>query len=1211
MRTLSFSFTPRFAALTVALLATAITTAQAEYYPIHFVSDAELCVAAPNTNTGSQLRLEFCDDNDDRQLWEHDNNGLFRLKSNTSRCARRTGDTSSSIVLATCNSGASDQQWDVNEDGNLSITASSNSNYCWESRSGSSSGSLLEIENCATSNIDQRFDYGSYFSNVEVLNNSGRCLSAPSTSTGNILELQTCNGDNLRKWRLDPDNYLLRLRADPRRCASLTSTTSGRVVDLVECDDGDSFQRWEYTSSNEMRSRNRELCMQFNSENTGQEILAYNCDGGSDQEWRFLDDPGPGTDYMRYHVEGNSNLCLGADSSAVNTELELYECDDDDLRLWKLNSDNQLVLKANSNRCAQRMGSGATVELQSCSTNNNQRWEFNGNGDSEIKLTSSSQCMQYGSESIGENVITQTCDRGSDQRWDREDPGGTTDYMYYQVLGNSNRCIGVDSTSVNTEVELYECDGDDRRIWRMNSNRQLVLKANSNRCAQRFGSGSVVQIRACDTSINNQRWEFNNNNDNEIANPNSSQCMQYNSESLGTSIITQTCDGGGDQEFDQVNPDDDDDEYKPIKLRSNTSRCLGVDSTSTGTQVEVVGCSTSDSNRLWYLDSNRRLRLKANTNRCMTRDSSTSSSTNYIRIESCTSGSDDDQEWRYNDNLDYEFESQTSGSSTLCMQYSSTNAGTSIVARTCDGGSDQEFDYDDTENPSTDGKVIFPNNGDDCLKCIGVNTVSDGSFLRWIDCDTSDDNLVRWVDYPDTTSGGSFWCIVEDISNDDLCVVPDANAPTTGTRLKLVSENSVTNSQSLLWFYNDAGNSVTDDITHWSSESLCVGVADNGVDVVMLACTDTDPRQSWRIVDYDDKEDVCDELDDPDAPGRDPSATSPGSLIYVNTEDDCYDCITITGCTQNNYNCATARLAIANCFTADDFSYLKYWTEVPSPSGTQWCSRDSNFCIQYSTSAPSNLELITTSGGQNRLWYTAAVGSGGSLEIQPEISADLCIASDGSAPLVEECTKNTDNPKQWAITSFNEWTQTCDPLGRDPGSIPGMFIHVDTDSDCGWCIGVDTTANPPAIAMAPCIDSNDNYETSFKENMVPSESNRWCLESDSSICIKYDTAVSGDLTVVTYTGNQNELWYFESQEITPLLRADRCVVWDSSRNLYMDTCSNVPLENREWKIINANAYSCDTLGVSSFSGAGGLGRGMGGAVMSVMVLSALAFAVVA
>ena len=716
--------------MTVALLTTAITTAQAQYYPIHFVSTSELCVAAPNSNTNSQLRLESCDDNDDLQLWEYDSNGLFRLKSNTGRCASRTGGTSSSIVLANCDSGDSDQQWDVNDDENLFIQASSNSNYCWESISGSSSGSLLEIENCATSNVDQRFDYGSYFSNVEVLDNSDRCLSAPSTSTGNTLELQTCNGDTLREWRLDPDNYLLRLRADPRLCASLTSTSSGNVVNLVQCDDGDSLQLWEYTSSNEMQSRDRNLCMQFNSESTGQDILAYNCDGGSDQEWRFNDDSGSGTDYMRYQVEGNSNRCLGVGSTSVNTQLELYACDDDDLRLWKLNSDNQLVLKSNSNRCAEWMGSGATVELQSCDTgNSNQRWEFNDNGDSEIKLTSSSQCMQYDSESTGENIITQTCDGDSDQRWDREDVGGTTDYMYYQVLGNSDRCIGVDSTSANTQVELYECDGDDRRKWMMNSNEQLVLKANTDRCAQRIGSGSVVQIRDCDTDISNQVWQFNDNNDNEIENLSSAQCMQYNSESLGTSIITQTCDSGSDQEFDRVNPDDDDDEYKPIKLRSNTSRCLGVDNSDTGTQVEVISCSTSDSNRLWYLDSNRRLRLKANTNRCMTRDSSTSSSTNYIRIETCTSGSDDDQEWWYNDNLDYEFESQTSGSSTLCMQYSSTNAGTSIVARTCDGGSDQEFDYDDTENPSTDGKVVFPNSGGDCLKCIGVNSCVRRRFI--------------------------------------------------------------------------------------------------------------------------------------------------------------------------------------------------------------------------------------------------------------------------------------------------------------------------------------------------------------------------------------------------------------------------------------------------------------------------------------------------
>jgi len=123
--------------------------------------------------------------------------------------------------------------------------------------------------------------------------------------------------------------------------------------------------------------------------------------------------------------------------------------------------------------------------------------------------------------------------------------------------------------------------------------------------------------------------------------------------------------------------------------------------------------------------------------------------------------------------------------------------------------------------------------------------------------------------------------------------------------------------------------------------------------------------------------------------------------------------------------------------------------------------------------------------------------------------------------------------------------------------------------------------------------------------MVPSEQNRWCLESNNNICIRYDTSATNGLSVVTHTGNQNELWYYEQREITPLIRADKCVVTDLNRNVFVETCNDVALELREWKIVNANAYRCNTLGVSSFGSgkSAGQGKQMGRSVMAVAALS--------
>ena len=916
---------------------------------------------------------------------------------------------------------------------------------------------------------------------------------------------------------------------------------------------------------------------------------------------------------MRYEVRGNSNRCLGVGSTSTNTEVELYDCDDDDRRLWALNSDDQLVLKANSNRCAQRMGTGSTVEIQECDSNNsNQRWRYDSNNDYELRLTSSNQCMQYDSESFGENIITLSCDGGSDQEWEQVDPsgGGSGDgYELIRLRGTSNRCLGVDGTSTGMQVEVFECDsGNNNRLWRLDSNNRLRLAANTDRCATRDSSSSsssnLVRIESCSNSDDNQDWEYNVNSDYEFRSGGSTRlCFQYDSTSVGTSITARTCDGGSDQEFDFSF-------YEEINPRGNGNRCMGVDSTNTGTTIELYECNGSDM-RLWYHDSNDLIRLKADNNRCVARTSSSSGS--RVELASCNSGSSS-QRFSYDDAGDFEFDS-----SNLCLQYNSENVGETIRASTCDSGSDQEWEFSSSGGGSTDGYVLFPNNGNDCDKCIGVNSVSEGSFLRWIDCDVSDTDRVRFIDYPDISSGGSQWCIDDNDSSDDLCVVPDDSTPSSGTRLKLVSESGVTNSQTLLWYYNDAGNNVNDDITHWSSESLCVGVASNGVDIEMQSCNSGNARQSWDIVQYDDQSDTCADLggDGGGGSGRDPSATSPGSLIYVNNDENCYDCITITGCPRDNYNCDSARLAIANCFTADDFTYLKYWTEVPS-SASKWCSRDSDWCIEYTSQSGTNgMRLVRSDAAtsQNALWYefrrdsvssTLAVPS---VEIQPEQSDTLCVASNGNEPLIEQCSANTLNPKLWAISTFNEWSSSCDPTGRDPGSISGMFIHVDTDSDCGWCIGIDTQSNPQVVGLAPCVDSNDNFETAFGEGMVPSESNRWCLESNSNICIKYDVSASNDLSVVTYTGNQNERWYYEQQEITPLLRADQCVVTDSNRNVFVETCSSVAFEFREWKIVNANAYSCDTLGVSSFSdsNAAGVEKQIGRAVMAA-ALSSMAFA---
>ena len=151
--------------------------------------------------------------------------------------------------------------------------------------------------------------------------------------------------------------------------------------------------------------------------------------------------------------------------------------------------------------------------------------------------------------------------------------------MRYQVRGNTDRCLGVGSTSVGTQLELYDCDdNNDLRLWALNENEQLVLKANSNRCAERLGSGSTVEIQQCSTGDSSQRVRYDTNNDYELRFTSFGQCMEYSSEDFGENIITLSCDGASNQEWEQVEANGgESDGYELIRLRGTSNRCLGVD----------------------------------------------------------------------------------------------------------------------------------------------------------------------------------------------------------------------------------------------------------------------------------------------------------------------------------------------------------------------------------------------------------------------------------------------------------------------------------------------------------------------------------------------------------------------------------------------------------------------------------------------------------
>lgn len=688
--------------------------------------------------------------------------------------------------------------------------------------------------------------------------------------------------------------------------------------------------------------------------------------------------------------------------------------------------------------------------------------------------------------------------------------------------------------------------------------------------------------------------------------------MEYDNPAISSQIETQNCGSGNSNQRwsrssnsgDNVNPDSS---YKLIRLRDNNSRCLGVETglfPDIGTLVVVVSCTDSgiqDTYHRWFLDGNRRLRFGGDTSLCAARSSGTSSASNLVRLEACSSSSSDaNQRWWYNFNRDEEFQSwigSNTNSDSLCMQHASDQTASEVTARRCTGDSNQQYLYeggDPGPEPEDDGFVVFPRKGSprddpDCDRCLGVDVVRENAQLIWVGCDTS--RTLRWLDYP--TASGSRWCVFDDVENDDLCVVPTSSS-LSGSSLQLVyaSTFTETNSLRLTWFHTFTP-AEDYQITNEADRNLCLNI--NGNNVRLNACSIGAPFQTWDIQDFRDQERVCDQLVNRED-GRDPSATSPGQLIYLDDKNDCEQCIAITGCTSANYNCDSARLVVTDCIRGRDDEYLKFWILVPG-SRSLWCSRDSFWCVDYAGNPGSNaLRLILNppvnqdNPGQRTVpLRTSQEWDYSFSTISPRVSNQVCVAAQASGggsapPVVERCTGQI-NPKVWSIKDYNTWTRVCDPLGRDPGALSGMFIHVDTDSECGWCIGIDTATN--VVGLARCIDDNDNYETSFREGMVPGDRNVWCLDSDPTRCIRNTFPTGTGLTVMIREGNQDELWNYDTnREIQPRATDLTCVVRDrpeASTVVKVEQCSLAGFEYRSWRIVNANAYSCDTLGTSSFA----------------------------
>jgi hypothetical protein len=118
------------------------------------------------------------------------------------------------------------------------------------------------------------------------------------------------------------------------------------------------------------------------------------------------------------------------------------------------------------------------------------------------------------------------------------------------VGGQSNRCVDVTGVSHNngTQVQLWDCNGQDNQSWTYTSGKQLMVYGN--KCLDAYGqgtsNGTQVIIWDCNGQAN-QQWNVNSNG--TITGVQSGLCMDANNAGTanGTKLILWSCNGQSNQ----------------------------------------------------------------------------------------------------------------------------------------------------------------------------------------------------------------------------------------------------------------------------------------------------------------------------------------------------------------------------------------------------------------------------------------------------------------------------------------------------------------------------------------------------------------------------------------------------------------------------------------------------------------------------------------
>ena len=368
-------------------------------------------------------------------------------------------------------------------------------------------------------------------------------------------------------------------------------------------------------------------------------------------------------------------------------------------------------------------------------------------------------------------------------------------------------------------------------------------------------------------------------------------------------------------------------------------------------------------------------------------------------------------------------------------------------------------DVDDTANK--DGTLIFLDR--ECNECLGVDRSADDEVLIIVECDDAS-ALRHWtLGYLGSSDIVESWCLA---SNANLCVAE------VGSTLRLRDDSADS------FIFN---NDVNDEIESVDNANQCVTRI--GSNVMMQTCR-SNVDQRWTKEQQTYWNSVC---------------ISDGLVIY--NESQCGVCIVASDTD------AGSSLMEGDCDTTNDDR--KFFT---FRSDGYWClESDDAICVE--TDSAGRLTLRTKSNDLRQEW----VYDGGSNEIQPFASSDLCVARQSGGVEVESCNRVSGSAASWIMADYER--QYRDDCIRQQGNSPceegDLFV---LDSNCNLCVG----ASGGELAVVDCTNAPDAEKLwDFTNNGL------WRLRDDRNLCVGPDLRLQNCVT-----GQQSLMWtYSDTSQI--------------------------------------------------------------------------------